>query len=377
MYITEGYSLYQLQGVYYLLPYGQNITLFKPGLKLNCTGALLWRALNQGLTKPELLPYLAKHYNSAQADYPALQTDIDQFLELLAYHRLISDTALPESCTCYLRIGGLNIGYYGPEELLHPNFKDFVCEAHISQQRWIIMDTTPEPVIRGELIIKTPELTILKDRYNYIINLSDTSQLSQILLSQDGSIARFYCTLPFHERLTEQLFHAARHAYLFIAQKMGGFVLHSSSVLYKNHAWLFSAPSGTGKSTMAAYWKQLFDTPILNGDLNLIRFSGDTPVVLGLPWCGTSQLYFPGTYPLGGIVLLKQGNQNTIHRLSLEEQQLSVSARLISPAWTGEHLSDNLQFSGDLLHKIPIFQYRFRKEENAARELMSYIDQLS
>ena len=70
------------------------------------------------------------------------------------------------------------------------------------------------------------------------------------------------------EEEQDSLFLAIRPVFLFLAQKKGMFVLHSASLLYLEKAWLFSGPSGMGKSTHTALWKKLFDTPFLNGDLN-------------------------------------------------------------------------------------------------------------
>ena len=36
----------------------------------------------------------------------------------------------------------------------------------------------------------------------------------------------------------------------------GMFALHSASLLYLEKAWLFSGPSGMGKSTHTALWKK-------------------------------------------------------------------------------------------------------------------------
>lgn len=54
------------------------------------------------------------------------------------------------------------------------------------------------------------------------------------------------------------------------------------------------------------FGKKLFDTPFLNGDLNLIGKEGDQFVVYGIPWCGTSEIFTVEKKELGGIVLLEK-----------------------------------------------------------------------
>lgn len=43
------------------------------------------------------------------------------------------------------------------------------------------------------------------------------------------------------------------------------YILHSSYIVYQEQAILFSAPSGTGKSTQADLWKKYRDIEIING----------------------------------------------------------------------------------------------------------------
>ena len=67
-----------------------------------------------------------------------------------------------------------------------------------------------------------------------------------------------------------------------------------------------------------------YQTPVLNGDLNILGIKDGMPCVYGLPWCGTSEIYTTTTYPLGGIVFLKQAPFNRVDFLSLDEQALCL-----------------------------------------------------
>ena len=60
--------------------------------------------------------------------------------------------------------------------------------------------------------------------------------------------------------------------------KYDGLLLHSSFIRWRGEGILFSAPSGTGKSTQADLWVKYEDAEILNGDragTSLLRASMD------------------------------------------------------------------------------------------------------
>lgn len=182
----------------------------------------------------------------------------------------------------------------------------------------------------------------------------------------------FCCSLS--PESSVDIFHAIRLLYLYRAEFQNIFAIHSASVLYHGKAWLFSAPSGTGKSTHTALWQKYFHTPVINGDLNLITLKNNVPYVHGLPWCGTSGIFDTASYPLGGIILLRQSENDFIEELPAEEQILSVAQRFISPAWTPEQLNTLLSFSDELHDKIYIRRLHCTKKESAARLMQKEIN---
>lgn len=97
----------------------------------------------------------------------------------------------------------------------------------------------------------------------------------------------------------------------------GGFMLHSSAVVVDNKAYLFSAPSGTGKSTHTEQWLKLFGgrAEILNDDKPAIRFFNGKPYACGTPWSGKSDLNANRIVPLQGICVLERSAENFIEPL--------------------------------------------------------------
>ena len=62
----------------------------------------------------------------------------------------------------------------------------------------------------------------------------------------------------------------AVHAEHLIAQE-GGFILHASAIRVDDQIVVFTAPSGTGKSTQANLWRAYRGAQIINGDRCAVR----------------------------------------------------------------------------------------------------------
>ena len=60
-----------------------------------------------------------------------------------------------------------------------------------------------------------------------------------------------------------------------ILLKFDAFVLHGAHIVVDGEAIVFSAPSGTGKSTQAELWRRHRSAAVINGDRVLVRKSAD------------------------------------------------------------------------------------------------------
>ena len=224
-----------------------------------------------------------------------------------------------------------------------------------------------------DLLIHHRELDVLEYENKYVLFLPETKGIYEVHLTKDASLVRFYCDDPDNipedteegTSLQESIFYGIRMVFLLKALYSDLIMLHSASILFENRAWLFSASSGTGKSTHCDLWKKVYDTPCINGDLNLLGVKDGKPVIYGTPWCGTSGIYDTATYPLGGIVLLKRG-ENVVQELSEDKKLLYVQQRLISPVWKEEMLDRELDILKRIIPSICVKRYFCNMEDDAA-----------
>jgi len=146
-----------------------------------------------------------------------------------------------------------------------------------------------------------------------------------------------------------------------------GMMLHASAVELDGKAYLFSAPSGTGKSTHTSLWLKEFspNAKILNDDKPAIRIFPDGIKVYGTPWSGKTDQNLNHKVPLQGIAFIKRGEKNEIHRISsisAIEKILSQTVRSADKN-TMEKLLDLL---GQIVQKVPIYELVCNMDPEAA-----------
>ena len=375
--LNNGYLLHKIAGIPFLLPYGQKIVDNKHSIRLNDSGLLLYRTLTQGADEDMLLQVLISHYQAQATDIPALKEDVKHFLLQLEGAGILSrpQNFPADNADFFFQIGPAVMAYCGPKELLMPSLFDFSCENASADLTVSIIPCGTDETDNGELLIRTNEMVICKTNSCYRFLYPADYGITEMHVSLNGGNAALFCPKPYGSGLPEKVFHALRFAYLICAQRLGAFALHSASILYREKAWLFSGSSGAGKSTHTLLWNRRYQTPFLNGDLNLLGFEGDTPVVYGIPWCGTSGYYTTSTVPLGGITFLKQAPTATLLPISDEDIALRTMQRLISPSWTAEMMLMNLSFAEDLRKRIPVFHLQCTKEDSAATLIKQAIDE--
>ena len=101
----------------------------------------------------------------------------------------------------------------------------------------------------------------------------------------------------------------------------GCLLFHGSAVAVDGMGYLFTAKSGTGKSTHTRLWREVFGARALmiNDDKPFLRLETDRVLICGAPWSGKHGLDTNITVPLTGICILERGKEDTIRRISPEE----------------------------------------------------------
>ena len=143
------------------------------------------------------------------------------------------------------------------------------------------------------------------------------------------------------------------------------FLMHGAVVAVGDKAWLFTAPSGTGKTTHINLWlKNIPGSYVVNGDKPLIHI-GDECTVYGTPWAGKEGMNRNVGVKLCGIVILYRGAENHIEKVPMTQILPVLIQQSYRPKEKSE-LEKTLSLLSRLGRKIPMYQLYCNMNSEAA-----------
>lgn len=147
-----------------------------------------------------------------------------------------------------------------------------------------------------------------------------------------------------------------------------GFMLHSSAVVVDGMAYLFTASSGTGKSTHTKLWLKLFGDRayILNDDKPAVRLENGKWYAYGTPWSGKHDISRNVRVPIAGVAIVRRAGEDSIVRFSGIEAVMEILRQVNKP--------NDVQLRGrimelvsNLLEDVPIWKLNCTMNVSAAR----------
>lgn len=154
----------------------------------------------------------------------------------------------------------------------------------------------------------------------------------------------------------------------------GAWLLHAAFIRTYLGGILFSAPSGTGKSTQAALWERYLDCDIINGDRAAVW---DTPrgwVAGGVPWCGSSENSRNETVPLCAVVILRQDTVNAVTIPSVGSRLKQLLQQTAINPWNAGMIAQAQQQLLTLCDEVPVIQFACRPNREAVAMLLAFLE---
>lgn len=270
-----------------------------------------------------------------------------------------------------IKIAGINIDVRGE---LYDYFKYRVRDYISSDSECDIIITYRENsnivIPQGEIVKKNGFRVFGKNNegyFNYDI-LSDGK--ASALITSDEKWQNIHCELYDVEdlggaSLSIRLFNMIGEVVKHIMVSHNGMCLHSSSICYNNSGVMFSANSGTGKSTHTRLWKKVLKgTEIINDDMPAIRCIEDKWYLFGVPWSGKTEINANKQVPLKALVFLERGEKNEIEPMYAPEYVFKIMEQTTVPKYKAMTVQVMNNISG-LVKSVPVYRLRCNISDEA------------
>lgn len=145
-------------------------------------------------------------------------------------------------------------------------------------------------------------------------------------------------------------------------------LFHGSVVAVDGACYLFTAKSGTGKSTHTRLWRETFGerAVMVNDDKPLLKISEDGIVAYGTPWNGKHHLGENIAIPLKAICVLERDQENHIISCTKAEVYPMLLQQVYKPT-EKEKLLKTLQLIDLLETKVGLYRLGCNMQKEAAR----------
>ncbi|MDO4333194.1 MAG: hypothetical protein Q4C58_11020 [Eubacteriales bacterium] len=156
-----------------------------------------------------------------------------------------------------------------------------------------------------------------------------------------------------------------------------GLLLHAAFIRWKQKGVLFSAPSGTGKSTQAGLWTVYEGAEIINDDRAGLRLWDGKWQAWGVPYAGSSAVSRNETVPVEAIIVVRRGQVNSIRLLSAPEAVRFLYPELSIHHWDRDFTEKSMDILVGLAEDVPVYLMECLPDRSAVQMLRDTILQRS
>ncbi len=145
----------------------------------------------------------------------------------------------------------------------------------------------------------------------------------------------------------------------YIVHLEKGFILHASAIAYKKKGFLFTAISGTGKTTMAKLW-QSKGASIINDDRIIVRPENNTQIISNTPMPYYND--YNKSVELAKLFIIKQSPTNYIKPLSTLQGTLAILGNCMQYQFDETQVKERLDYIEQAVTKCSVFEIGFKPD---------------
>mgnify|MGYP002625229222 CR=1 FL=1 len=210
-------------------------------------------------------------------------------------------------------------------------------------------------------------------RYRYTYNVmkdylvdDEPARFSIVVTDEDleneKKLSPYELSAPYYEST------AVYRKYIYeVLNKYDAFFFHCSSIAVDNKAIMFTAKSGTGKSTHRNLWIKNYGdkVTVINDDKPIIRKIDGVFYVFGTPWQGKENLGNNIKVPAKALCFLSRSEENSVGPLETSEVIARALNQTVRPKET-ELMSNLLDLLEGFINQVDCYDLRVNMEDDAA-----------
>ena len=149
------------------------------------------------------------------------------------------------------------------------------------------------------------------------------------------------------------------------------FLMHGAVVAHEGQGYMFSAPSGTGKTTrMYRFMEEFPGSIVVNGDKPLLKVADGGVTAYGTPWSGKEHMNVNTSVPLKAIFYVEradEGEDATVTELSGMDAFTLLLQQTYRPA-DPEAMKKTLTLLRSLVSRVKVYRFRGSPTREAVRQ---------
>lgn len=145
-------------------------------------------------------------------------------------------------------------------------------------------------------------------------------------------------------------------------------LFHGSVIAVDGEGYLFTAKSGTGKSTHTRLWREYFGerAVMVNDDKPLLHITDSGVTAYGTPWDGKHRLSTNTAVPLKGICILTRDTTNHIEQAEPHDTYPMI-VQQTNRSLTADGMKQTLSLIDRMLNVVPVYRLGCNMDIEAAR----------
>lgn len=252
----------------------------------------------------------------------------------------------------YYRIAGLRIHVESPRPIAQSRFYPAFYAPPGESDLTVTVTEGPLPPPAGRLTARRQDYAFYGE--------GDALQLFTAY-AQPGGPVNYACRTAAGGKILLTVDHPAGlwDSMLFYALNLpellaqqGAFLCHSSFIIHRGAAVIFTADKGAGKSTQAALWAAERGAQIINGDRSLLRCTDGRLTAWGTPYCGSSAIALNRSAPVKAVILLEKGDCNRLTPCAGMQALLPLLAQLSFENYQNARATD---FALAVCRSVPVY----------------------